>query len=259
METLHATLVQMRCEKGEAAANLAAIESYLDEAAGCSADVVCFPEASLTGYVNERQHPGSAVRVDGPEVARLLSITRAYPALVAIVGIVEANPAGPSYLTQLAARDGRLLAVYRKRTIPDDETDLYTSGTKPVTFMVGDVRCGLAICADIESPAVFADCAAAGAQVVFECAAPGLYGAQETRDWASGYDWWRGECHTKLGRYACEQGIYVAVATQAGRTRDEDFPGGGYLFGADGACLAESGDWREGTIDVTIPIAEGRS
>ena len=43
---------------------------------------------------------------------------------------------------------------------------------------------------------------------------------------------------TKLGRYARDDGVHIAVATQAGRTVDEDFPGGGYLFAPDGACIA---------------------
>jgi hypothetical protein len=64
--------------------------------------------------------------------------------------------------------------------------------------------------------------------VVFEVAAPGLYGEQATRDWRSGYEWWRGECHEYLSAYARDYGLWIAVATQAGRTVDEDFPGGEY-------------------------------
>ena len=44
----------------------------------------------------------------------------------------------------------------------------------------------------------------------------------------------------------------MAIATQAGRTRDEDFPGGGYLFSPDGRLLAETPDWRESVLDVRL-------
>ena len=44
----------------------------------------------------------------------------------------------------------------------------------------------------------------------------------------------------------------MAVATQAGRTADEDFPGGGYVFGPSGACIAESGDWSEGMLLANV-------
>ncbi|MFI5275094.1 MAG: carbon-nitrogen hydrolase family protein, partial [Ktedonobacterales bacterium] len=245
-------LVQMRSEKGAIAANLDATADYLRQAVERSVDVIAFPEASLTGYVDPTRYPDAVVRLDGPEVARLLALTQRME-LTVIAGLVEANPAGAPYLTQIVARAGRPLGVYRKRTIPPDEAHLFASGmgTTPI-FSHQDVPFGLAICADIERPAVFAGAAAAGARLVFECAAPGLYGAQETRDWQSGHAWWRGECHEKLAAYARANGITIAVATAAGRTRDEDFPGGGYVFTPDGACLAESDGWAEGMLVVTL-------
>jgi hypothetical protein len=50
------------------------------------------------------------------------------------------------------------------------------------------------ICADIGNEQIFAECARQGAQIVFELAAPGLYGEQATRNWQSGFAWWEGEC-----------------------------------------------------------------
>ncbi|MBF6589650.1 MAG: carbon-nitrogen hydrolase family protein [Ktedonobacterales bacterium] len=116
---------------------------------------------------------------------------------------------------------------------------------------------GLAICADIENPRVFADNAQHGARLIFEAAAPGLDGPQATRDWSAGYQWWRQECQTRLASYARENRVPIAVATQAGRTVDEDFPGGGYVFGPDGACLAATADWSVGALYVTLDIADG--
>src|SRR5262249_45147603 len=161
---------------------------------------------------------------------------------------VEENPAGKPFITQIVARDGALLAVYRKRTIIEEEAEWFAAGTEPAVFAHPLACCGLAVCADIESPAVFADAAKLGARIVFEAAARGLYGGEATRDWRSGFDWWRGEFMMKLGRYARANGIFIAVATQAGRTMNEDFPGGGYLFGSDGRLLAASEDWSEGVL-----------
>lgn len=253
MPDLTIALVQMRCEKAAMGENLAATERYIADAADRGANIVCFPEASLTGYVDPERYPGVALRLDSPEVARFVAMSRG-TRVTAIGGIVETNPDGLPYLTQLVASEGRLVAVYRKMTIPDEEAHLYTPGSRVVVIAQERAPFGLAICADIESAAVFAGCAERGARVVFESAAPGLYGAQETRDWASGYSWWRDECHTKLGRYARENGIYIAVATQAGRTRDEDFPGGGYVFAPDGTCITETGDWFEGVLYATVAL-----
>ena len=158
-----------------------------------------------------------------------------------------------------------MLAIYRKMTIPDEEAHLYMPGgvapavwRHPTRAAAGapHVICGTAICADISNHAVFAENATQGARLIFEAAAPGLYGEQATRDWRSGYEWWRGECHTKLAGYARKLGVTIAVATQASRTSDEDFPGGGYIFGPDGACVAESGDWSEGVLYATVEIEQ---
>src|SRR5262249_33965026 len=256
--TLTLALAQMRCEKADPDANLSATASLLAEAAAQRADILCLPEASLSGYVDPVRYPQAAIRLDGAEVTRLLALTRGHPVTL-VAGLVEANPDGPPYLTQFVAREGRLLGIYRKRTIPAEEAQLYPPGpaggaAATPLFTHAGVPYGLAICADIDNATVFADAARAGARLVFECAAPGLYGAQETRDWRVGYEWWRGECHEKLAVYAREHGLIIAVATQAGRTRDEDFPGGGYLFGADGTCLAESDDWHAGLLVARVTL-----
>jgi predicted amidohydrolase len=255
MEMLRVALVQMRCEKGAIAANLEAMAAYLREGAAQGAQIVCFPEGSLTGYVDPGRYPEAVVWLDGPEVARFVALTRGSGA-TALAGVIEANQDGPPFITQVAARDGSVVGVYRKRTIPDDERALFAPGAQTAAvFTHAGVTCGMAICADIERAEVFADCAHQGARVIFEAAAPGLYGEQATRDWRAGYEWWRGECATKLATYARENGVYVAVATQAGRTRDEDFPGGGYLFGPDGTCLASSLGWSEGMLCATVALA----
>lgn len=261
--TLTLALAQMRCEKADIEENLVATGAALARASAAGADILCLPEGSLTGYIDPLRYPHNAIALDGPEVARLLALTRGY-ALTLIAGLVEVNPAGLPFITQLVAREGHLLGVYRKRTIPADEVHFFTPGpasgpaATPI-FTHAGVPFGLAICADIDSPAVFADAARAGARLVFQCAAPGLYGAQETRDWRSGYDWWRGGCHTKLARYARDYYLVIAAATQAGRTRDEDFPGGGYVFDANGACLAEAADWSEGLLVARVSIAEAQT
>jgi predicted amidohydrolase len=259
--SLRVALVQMRCEKGAIDANLAATREYLREAARAGARVVCFPEASLTGYVDPIRYPRARLRLDDPAVAQFVALTGA-TGVTALAGIVEANPSNPvglPLLAQIVAANGELFGVYRKRTIPHEEAHLFApaGADEHAVFQYNShpgATFGVAICADIETPAVFADPAHAGARVVFECAAPGLYGEQATRDWEVGYAWWRGECETKLGRYARENGIFIAVATQAGRTADEDFPGGGYLFGPDGTLLAATPDWREGILYADLPL-----
>jgi hypothetical protein len=100
-------LVQMRCEKGAVAQNLAATAACIQEAAAHRVDVLAFPEASLSGYVEPARYPHAVLRLDGPEVTQALSLTRGY-ALTALMGIIEARPGDKPYITQLVVRDGEL-------------------------------------------------------------------------------------------------------------------------------------------------------
>jgi predicted amidohydrolase len=201
------------------------------------------------------KQPDAVLTIDSPAVREFVACT-AGNEIAAVAGIVESNGGDKPYITQIVARGGELIGYYRKRHVVDDELDWFTPGpaTAPVWDHAG-VRFGLAVCADIDAPWVYQDVAQAGAQLVLECAAPGLYGEQATRNWETSYAWWRGECHTKLAGYARSFGVFVGAATQAGRTVDEDFPGGGYLFGPDGECIAETPDWREGVLCVDVPLS----
>ncbi|MDP3178745.1 MAG: nitrilase-related carbon-nitrogen hydrolase, partial [Spirochaetaceae bacterium] len=215
------------------------------------AAIVGFPEASLTGYVDPRKYPDASIDIEGPEVSELRRLTANCPP-IALVGLVERNPEGKPFITQIALRRGELLGIYRKRTIAGEEAELFSAGVESPVFMSGSLAFGIAICADIEDESLFSGLRARGARLVFELAAPGLYGDQATRNWSSGYEWWQGDCAKKLGRYARGSGLWIAVVTQAGRTVDEDFPGGGFLFSPDGERRYATPDWNPCSVYLDI-------
>ena len=255
-EILRLALVQMRCEKADIDGNLSVMQGYLAEARERRIDIVVFPEMNVTGYVRPMSHPEVCLDLEDREVRRLLEMTANFDGTV-LAGIIEHNPDGKPFVTQLAIRNGDLVGFYRKRHIVDEEEDWFSAGTDPIVFDHESFRIGVAICADIDNAEVFGDVATLGARIVMECAAPGLYGEQANRNWQSGFDWWRNNCAEKLGRYAAAHGIWIAVATQAGRTRDEDFPGGGYVFSPTGDLLYRSPDWSEGAAYLEIDLSKG--
>ncbi len=253
--TVKIGLVQMFCEKAAIEQNLQAIQDYANQAIAQKLDFLCFPEMSITGYINPEKDFEAILSLDSPAVRRFVGMSRDND-LTLIAGIAESNPTGKPFITQLVARHGQLSGYYRKINVADDEKEFFEPASEVKTFPEAEMPFGLSICADIDNPAIFRDNARAGAGIIFEAAAPGLYGSQANRNWESGYRWWKEECETKLGRYARENQVYIAVATQAGRTRDEDFPGGGYLFGPDGSRLASTEDWSPGLLVVTLPDPE---
>ena len=51
-----------------------------------------------------------------------------------------------------------------------------------------------------------------------------------------------------------ERGLWIAIATQAGSTHDEDFPGLAALVDPTGEVRAELSDWHEGSLIVDVPV-----
>jgi predicted amidohydrolase len=245
------SLVQMRCEKGAIQKNLESIAYYLEEAALRRVDIIGFPEMSLTGYADPTKYPEAVITRDGPEVDQLLKLTEKSSVTV-LAGLMEANPSGKPFITQVVLRGGAMQGYYRKLTIKDEETEWFSAGRDVPIFELDGLKFGIAICADIENEAVFAECGRQGAKLVFELAAPGLYGEQAARNWKTGYAWWEGECQKYLSRYAQAYGFWVGVATQAGRTVDEDFPGGGYVFSPTGERTYATADYLPGAVYVEL-------
>lgn len=254
MKQIELGLVQMHCPKGEAQTNLTTTQKYIKEAASKNVDFICFPEMSITGYINSNNFPEALLSLDSSEITRFIKMTENNN-VTAIAGIAEKNPNGQPFITQIIAHRGALLGYYRKINIVKDEKGLFSSGSKISIFNHPLLKFGVSVCADIDKREIFEEYTKQGAKIIFESAAPGLYGAQATRNWQSGFNWWKNECWTKLGTYARTYKIYIAVATQAGRTIDEDFPGGGYVFNPSGETIYSTPDWKDGILYADIDVS----
>ncbi|TFG67538.1 MAG: carbon-nitrogen hydrolase family protein [Anaerolineales bacterium] len=253
-------LIQMVCEKGALQENLEVTAHYITEAAALGIDIVAFPEASLSGYANPQLYPDAVIGLDSPEVPEFLAMTRGN-AMTVLAGILEKNPDGKPFITQMVARDGSLVGWQRKMTLGEEKQgqleDWYVVGKSVNVFTHNGVTFGIAICADMDNAAVFAECARQGASLVFELAAPGLYGDQATRNWTTGFSWWEDEVYKAMTQYTRTHRYWTACATQAGRTVDEDFPGGAFVFAPDGRCVFATEDGTPGAVYLEIDLDAG--
>jgi predicted amidohydrolase len=170
-----------------------------------------------------------------------------------VFGIAERASDG-FYIAQLYAEGGRLAGVYRKRHLGEDET-AYRTGDRDGVFQLGAARFGVAICAEGEVELPWAAAADAGAAVVLFCAAPGLYGRRRDEEsWRRGHAWWVQQGLGQAVGHAKRYGLWVAIATQAGSTVDEDFPGLAALVTPYGEVADRLPDWRPGALVVDIPV-----
>jgi predicted amidohydrolase len=243
-------LAALRCGKSDPAGNLAAHEEMLEQARAADCPLAVFPEMSLSGSVNPTTRPDRLLRLDSAAVLSLVEAT-ARTGVAAVFGIAER--AGDPHITQVYAQQGQLRGVYRKRHLGDGE-DGFTPGTRPALFALDDWTFGVAICAEGGVDYPFDEPAAAGADAILFCAAPGLYGRRtDEASWRAGHEWWQQYGLGQAQRHARRTGTPIAMTTQAGTTEDEDFPGIAALIAPTGDVVHRLPDWRPGVLVVDIP------
>lgn len=231
----------MTCEKNAIEQNLRQTFEIIDEAVQNNIKVLCFPEMSLTGYSDPIKNPETQLTINSLEVQQLVAYTKDLNITV-LIGIIEQNNDQKPFVTQLVIHEGKIISYYRKITIIEEEVLWFSPGHTIKTVNLMGLETGISICADINSENLFSEYAKQGAKLIFESSAPGLYGSQQTRNWEEGYNWWNQECKTYFGKYSKNYNLWIFVATQAGRTINEDFPGGGYVFSPTGKLLYSTSD-----------------
>ncbi len=131
------------------------------------ADLVVFPELSLTGYPPEDLllRPGLHLQVlRGLEVLK-----QRVRGIDLLVGYPHQAPGGV-YNAASLLREGTVIATYHKQHLPNysvfDEKRYFTPGTEPCVVVVCGVALGITLCEDIWSPLPTAQAAGAGARLI---------------------------------------------------------------------------------------------
>jgi predicted amidohydrolase len=242
-------LAALRCGKGDPAVNLAAHEETLEQARAAGCALAVFPEMSLSGSVNPTIQPDRLLRLNSAPVLSLVEAT-ARSGVAAVFGIAERaeNP----HITQVYAHQGQLRGAYRKRHLGEGEHG-FTAGTRPALFALDSWSFGVAICAEGGVDYPFDEPAAAGADAILFCAAPGLYGRRtDEASWRAGHEWWQQYGLRQAQRHARRTGTAIAMTTQAGSAEDEDFPGIAALIAPTGDVVDRLPDWRPGVLIVDV-------
>lgn len=134
---------------GDREAAFERIDAALAQAAAQGADVACFPEACLFGWVAPTAHD-AADAIPGPTTERLGEMARRH-GLTVLVGLAEKDGDRLRNAAVLIDRDGSLLLVHRKTNVLEELMDPpYTPG-EDATESVVDTRLGrvgVLICAD---------------------------------------------------------------------------------------------------------------
>ena len=109
-------LCQTRPTLGDLAKNFEAHQDWIARAKDASADLILFPELSLTGYFLKDLVPDVALRLDDARVQKIVaqSIDRSI-----LFGLVEESEDHRYFNSAVFAENGKILHVHRKVFLPD--------------------------------------------------------------------------------------------------------------------------------------------
>jgi predicted amidohydrolase len=238
-QRFRAAAVQMRSGLS-VAANVAAAEKLIREAAAAGAQYVLTPEMTT---VLDRDRARLVAAIESEE--RDPSLPR-FRALAAALGIhlhigsmaIRLPDGGVANRAFLIAPDGKVIARYDKIHMFDvdlpggesyRESALYRPGAEAVVVDLPWTRVGLSVCYDVRFPQLYRQLAQSGARLI---AIPAAF----TR--TTGEAHW----HVLVRARAIETGAYVVAAAQGGHHEDgRDTYGHSLIVDPWGKILAEAG------------------
>lgn len=190
------------------------------------AQVVVFPELSLTGYLMT----APPLEPDDARLEPLVAACRETGA-VALVGAPVRHPGGGLSIGVLAVTGAGAVVAYRKMWLHgDDETGSFTPGGAPGVVEVAGWRLGLAVCFDVSVPGHAGATAGLGVDAYV---AGALY-----RDTAES----RQRRDTHVAERAAAHGVWGVLASGAGPTGDfRPAAGGSGIWAPDGSLVAQAG------------------
>ncbi len=268
MAVIRLGLAQINPIVGDLDGNVDRICAVIDEAEAAGCDLVALPELTITGYPPEDLllRP-SFIRDTRSALERVIAATRR---AVIIVGFPEAGEEGahPSirhgeaeggdahgsvatlYNSAAICSGGRLLGVYRKRSLPNysvfDEQRYFVCGDEPLQlYSVAGIGVGVSICEDAWSAdGPMATLGRGGASLIVNInASPYNTGKPRAREQV-------------LARRAGESGATIAYVNQVGGQDELVFDGDSMVVDPAGAVIARAPQFRSGLHLVDVPIAD---
>ncbi|MGD0154257.1 MAG: NAD+ synthase [Thermacetogeniaceae bacterium] len=238
-------IAQINTTVGDFKGNAAKIGSGISQAEAAGADVVCFPELTITGYPPEDLLlKPSFIEANLRCLESLAELTKELH-IAAVVGFVDLRD-GETYDAAAVIHRGVLVAVYHKVYLPNygvfDEKRYFKSGTGGLVVNCAGVNVGVTICEDIwhpVGPAVL-EAREGGAQVILNLSASPYHKAkQQFRE-------------KMLSVRASDNVTHIAYANLVGGQDELVFDGSSTVFDEQGNLLGRAAAFEEDLLLVDL-------
>ena len=240
-------LCQDNLPVGDLAGNVRHLQARVDVAREHGADLVVFPELSITGYPPEDLllKPGFVKEAS----SALRELAAGVTDITALVGYPEVDGDGTTLHNSAAVLcDGRVAATYRKHYLPNyavfDERRYFAAGNEATVVDLDGCRIGLTVCEDIWVAGGPAEWAAVDGQaelVVNLSASPYHMGKGEEREQLFS---------ARCSDYRC----FLAFCNAVGGQDELVFDGHSLVIGPDGTVVARGKQFEQDLVVVDLDL-----
>ncbi|OEF95658.1 nitrilase-related carbon-nitrogen hydrolase [Desulfuribacillus alkaliarsenatis] len=253
MENLRCAIAQIRPVLGNVDKNLDKHIKYIQDAIDKQANVIVFPELSLTGYNLQDLAYDVALTLESQPIAKLLNLSHS---IDIIFSFVEEDERHSFYISSAYASKGKILHVHRKVYLPTyglfDEARYFDSGDRVQAFCTDIARVGMIICEDAWHPSTAYILSTDGSHILYVVAASPARGA-ENGDIQSDR-WWQ----STIQSYAQLHGLYVVYVNRVGFEDGLAFSGGSSVYDSEGQQILKAPYLEEGLYLTDIDFRKLR-
>jgi predicted amidohydrolase len=147
---IRVAIAQINPKLGDLPSNIAVYEESVRTARSQEAELLVFPELSLTGYMLRDTVPQVAVTFESPEIKKLKELSRVIPF---VAGLVEESADHRFFNAAVYFEGGEIVHVHRKVYLPTygmfDEQRYFARGDRVRAFNSKFGRIAILICEDL--------------------------------------------------------------------------------------------------------------
>ena len=222
---------------GDVEANLDIYERTIAEARAAGADLVVFPELSLTGYTLRDMVSTVALRLDSREIKRLRKLSEK---IGIVAGFVEETRSFRFHNSAALLDRGEIVAVHRKVYLPTygmfDEQRYFARGLEIRAFDSRFGRGAMLICEDLWHPSTAYLAALDEALFILCPSTSPLRGISEGNEQDDNARYWE-----MINRfYTSTFSLSLVYSNRVGFEDGVGFWGGSEILDAAGKCLAKA-------------------
>jgi NAD+ synthase (glutamine-hydrolysing) len=242
MKTLRVGLAQINTTVGDLEGNARKVREWTARARDLGADVVAFPELTITGYPPEDLLLRPRFIEDN--LAALNSVLGDCRGLTAVIGYVDLTE-GDIYNAAAVIHDGQLIDTYRKQHLPNygvfDELRYFRPDETCPVYEIGGFGVGVNICEDIwYAGDPTRSQALGGAQVIINInGSPYHAGKRRFRE-------------EMVGGRARDYSVLICYVNQVGGQDELVFDGGSFIVGPSGHVISRARMFEEDLLVYDI-------